>query len=63
MLVNESFQTPTPSTRRVGVYMVEHRPVGRANPVGLSDLFLAKDPCRPYSMVDARGRARRQQPR
>jgi hypothetical protein len=60
MLVNESFQTPTPSTRRVGVYMVEHRPVGCVNAVGLSDLFLAKGPCRPYSMGDAQRRARRQ---
>ena len=41
--------------------MVEHRPVGRANAVGLSDLFLAKGPYRPYSMVDAQRRARLQQ--
>jgi hypothetical protein len=37
--------------------MVEHRPVGRANSVGLSDLFLAKGPWRPYSMGDAQRRA------
>ena len=42
MLVNESFQTPTPSTRRVGVYMVEHRPVGRANAVGLRQLLVER---------------------
>jgi hypothetical protein len=31
--------------------MVEHRPVGRANSVGLSDLFLAKGPWRPIRWV------------
>jgi hypothetical protein len=40
--------------------MVEHRPVRRANAVGLSDLFLAEGPWRPYSMVDAQRRARQQ---